>query len=41
VDATPGVINEKAAAKARNAELLVIMNKCIREEHQRLREKVN
>ncbi len=37
----PGVINEKAAAKARNAGLLVIMNKCIREEHQRLRGKVN
>ncbi len=37
----PEVINEKAAAKARDAGLLVVMNKCIREEHQRLREKVN
>ncbi len=36
-----GVINEKAATKARDAGLLVVMNKCIREEHQHLREKVN
>ena len=35
-----GVINEKAAAKARGAGLLVVMNKCIFEEHQRLSEKV-
>jgi predicted CoA-binding protein len=37
----PGVINEKAAAKARDAGLLVIMNKCIRKEHQHLGGKVN
>ena len=36
-----GVINERAAAKARDAGLLVIMNKCIREEHQQLSEKVD
>jgi predicted CoA-binding protein len=36
-----GVVNEKAAAKARNAGLLVVMNKCIREEHQHLGKKVN
>jgi predicted CoA-binding protein len=36
-----GVINEKAAAKARDAGLLVIMNKCILEEHQHLSDKVN
>jgi predicted CoA-binding protein len=36
-----GVVNEKAAAKARDAGLLVIINKCIREEHQHLRDKVN
>lgn len=37
----PEVINEKAAAKARDASLLVVMNICTREEHQHLREKVN
>ena len=37
----PEVINEKAAAKARDAGLLVVMNKCIRQERQHLREKVN
>jgi predicted CoA-binding protein len=31
-----GVVNEEAAAKARDAGLLVVMDKCIREEHQRL-----
>ncbi len=35
-----GVINEKAAAKARDAGLLVIMNKCIRQEHQQLSDEV-
>ena len=28
-----GVINEEAAAKARNAGLLVVMNKCMRKQH--------
>ena len=32
----PGVINEAAAAKARDAGLVVVMDKCIREEHERL-----
>lgn len=31
-----GVINEKAVAKARAAGLLVVMNKCMLKEHQRL-----
>ena len=31
-----GVINEEAAAKARDAGLLVVMDKCMRKEHQRL-----
>ena len=31
-----GVINEEAAAKAREAGLLVVMNKCMRKEHLRL-----
>ena len=31
-----GVINEEAAAKARNAGLLVVMDKCMRKEHIRL-----
>ena len=31
-----GVINEKAAAKAREAGLLVVMDKCMLKEHQRL-----
>lgn len=31
-----GVINKEAAARASEAGLLVVMNKCIREEHQRL-----
>ncbi len=31
-----GVINEEAAAKARDAGLLVVMNKCMRKEHLRL-----
>jgi predicted CoA-binding protein len=35
------VVNEKAAAKARNANLLTAANKCIREEHQDLRGKLN
>jgi predicted CoA-binding protein/rubrerythrin len=30
------IINEEAEAKARDAGLLVVMDKCIREEHQRL-----
>ena len=34
------VINEEAAARAREAGLLVVMDKCIREEHQRLTEGV-
>jgi len=31
-----GVTNEEAAAKARDAGLLVVMDKCMRKEHQRL-----
>jgi len=31
-----GVINEEAAAKARDAGLLVVMGKCMFKEHQRL-----
>ena len=31
-----GVINEAAAAKARDAGLMVVMNKCMRKEHLRL-----
>ena len=31
-----GVINEEAAAKARDAGLLVVMDKCMRKEHQKL-----
>ncbi|UCF72070.1 MAG: CoA-binding protein [Deltaproteobacteria bacterium] len=31
-----GVINEEAASKARDAGLLVVMNKCMLKEHQRL-----
>jgi predicted CoA-binding protein len=36
-----GVINEGAAAKARDAGLLVVMDKCIREQHQHLIGKVS
>lgn len=31
-----GVINEEAAARATEAGLLVVMNKCMRKEHQKL-----
>ncbi len=31
-----GVINEEAATLARDAGLLVVMNKCMFKEHQRL-----
>jgi len=31
-----GVINEEAASRARDAGLLVVMNKCMFKEHQRL-----
>ncbi len=31
-----GVINEEAAARARDAGLLVVMDKCMLKEHQRL-----
>ena len=34
-----GVINEEAAAKARDAGLLVVMDKCMLKEHQRLTRK--
>lgn len=34
-----GVINEEAAAKARDAGLLVIMDKCMFKEHLRIRER--
>jgi len=31
-----GIVNEEAAAKARKAGLLVVMDKCMRKEHMRL-----
>ena len=31
-----GIVNEEAAAKARDAGLLVVMDKCIFKEHQRM-----
>jgi predicted CoA-binding protein len=34
-----GVINEQAASRARGAGLLVIMNRCMLKEHQRLSKK--
>ena len=34
-----GVINEQAASKARDAGLLVVMDKCMRKEHLRLQRK--
>ena len=34
-----GVINEAAAAKARQAGLLVVMDKCMRKEHLRITQK--
>lgn len=34
-----GIINEEAAAKARAAGLLVVMDKCMFKEHQRLMQK--
>lgn len=34
-----GIVNEEAAAKARDAGLLVVMDKCMLKEHQRLRQK--
>ena len=34
-----GIINEEAAAKARDAGLLVVMDKCMFKEHQRLTQK--
>jgi len=32
-----GVINEEAAARARKAGLMVVMDKCMRKEHRKLR----
>ncbi len=34
-----GVINEEAAARAKEAGLLVVMNKCMRKEHLKLKDK--
>ena len=34
-----GIINEEAATKARNAGLLVVMDRCMLKEHKRLNEK--
>ena len=34
-----GIINEEAAARARDAGLLVVMDKCMLKEHSRLRQK--
>ncbi len=34
-----GVINEEAASRARDAGLLVVMDKCMRKEHLRLKQK--
>jgi len=36
-----GVINEEAASKARDAGLLVVMNKCMFKKHQRLSKKLD
>ena len=36
-----GVINEEAASMARDAGLLVVMNKCMFKEHQRLSKKLD
>jgi len=36
-----GVINEEAASRARDAGLLVVMNKCMFKEHQRLSKNFN
>lgn len=36
-----GVINEEAALRARDAGLLVVMNKCMFKEHQRLSKNLN
>jgi predicted CoA-binding protein len=36
-----GVINEEAAAKAREAGLLVVMDKCMRKEHLRLSQRTS
>ena len=34
-----GLINEEAAAKAREAGLMVVMDKCMRKEHKRFKQK--
>jgi hypothetical protein len=36
-----GVVNEEAAAKARNAGLLVVMDKCMRKELERLSRRIS
>ena len=36
-----GVINEEAAARARDAGLLVVMDKCMRKEHLRLSRRIS
>jgi predicted CoA-binding protein len=35
-----GVINEEAAARAREAGLMVVMDKCMRKEHMKLKEQI-
>jgi predicted CoA-binding protein len=36
-----GVINEEAAARAREAGLVVVMDKCMRKEHRKLKKQTN
>lgn len=36
-----GVINEEAAARAKKAGLMVVMDRCMRKEHQKLKNRLN